>query len=98
MTFFEEVKSLDERALSATGIEIMELIANRKRKHLETRLKDIERALKRSADHRRLPAFALMNAGFLEPFGWDSGSGMDYNLRLTDKGWDFVGGKPLWME
>lgn len=97
MTFFEEVKSLEERALSEIGVKILELIADRKHKHLDTRLKDIERALDRSADYQRLPAFALMNAGFLEPFGWDTSTGMNYKLKLTDKGWDFVGNKPIWL-
>lgn len=97
MTFFEEVRSLEDRALSEIGVKILEIVADRKRKHLDTRLRDIERILNRSADHRRTPAFALMNAGFLEPFGWDTCSGMDYNLKLTQKGWDFVGNKPIWL-
>lgn len=98
MTFYENIASMEERALSEIGVKILHIIADRKRKHLDTRLRDIERALGvRASNGRRPNTMALANAGFIEQFGWDIGSGMDHNLKLTQKGWDFVGNKPIWL-
>lgn len=98
MTFFENVASMEERALSEIGVKILHIIADRKKKHLDTRLRDIDRVMgSRTASGRRPDIAALANAGFIEHYGWDVGSGMDYNLKLTKKGWDFVGNKPIWL-
>ena len=98
MTFYEEVESLESRALSGVGMQILEVIADRKRKFLDTRIKDLNRAIDESLPYRPTPLYALMHAGYIDRFGWNVCSDMSYFLKLTDKGWDVVGNKPLWME
>ena len=98
MTFYEGVESLESRALSGIGMQILEVIADRKRKFLDTRMKDLDRIVEGSAFSKHAPLYALMNAGYINRFGWNVCSDMSYYLKLTEKGWDVVGNKPLWME
>lgn len=107
-TFFqaENVGTLEQRALTPAGVDLLEYVAQRQRNLQHTFLQDALRRLKRRTNETENEILALTNAGFMEAHRFLDAHGPSNNVslsqkrtyRLTDAGWRVVGGKPIWME
>ena len=106
-TFFqtESVGSLEKRALTPAGIDLLEYIADRERRLQHTFQIDTLRMLQKGKRQPANELHALQNAGFVSAHKFES-SGPSNNVsfsqkrcyKLTDAGWDIVGNKPIWIE
>jgi hypothetical protein len=94
MTFFERVSSLDDRALSKTGVKLLEWIASRQRSCMTCNGRDMRKV---AQINRHDALHALINAGFVKTTPTALASYGEHDLKLTNKGWDFVGNKPIWL-
>ena len=98
---YEQVATLDERALSNGGRELMEYIATRERKNLPVGNVVVNRFMARNPRDRSTITHSLINAGFLQSEHVLSTTNVAKpgNLplyRLTDKAWKLVGNRPIW--
>jgi hypothetical protein len=106
-TFFqtENVGSLEQRALTPAGIDLLEYIAERERKLKYTFLNNTSRRLKRRTNQSENELLALRHAGFVSDHRFES-NGPSNNVgfaqrvyyKLTEAGWKVVGNKPIWLE
>ena len=106
-TFFqtESVGSLEQRALTPVGVDLLEWIADRERRLQHTFQVDTLRMLKKGTRQPADELNGLQNAGFVAAHRFES-SGPSNNLRfsqkrcykLTEAGWRIVGNKPIWID
>ena len=105
-TFFQQdnIGSIEQRALTPEGIDLLEYIANRQRKLQHVFLADVMRAVETRRGQMPPELYALINAGFVETRKFDL-LGPSNNMRfgqklaykLTEAGWKIVGNKPIWL-
>jgi hypothetical protein len=107
MTFFQEssVGSIEQRALTPEGVDLLEYIATRQRRLQHTFLIDIMRKINYRKGQAPAELLALINAGFVETRKFDllgpsnnTRFGQKLAYRLTQDGWDIVGNKPIWLD
>lgn len=106
-TFFqtENVGSLEKRALTPVGVDLLEWIADRERRLQHTFLTDSLRYLKKRTNQSANELLALQNAGLIDAHRFDFhgpsnnvGFAQKRCYRLTAAGWDIVGNKPIWLD
>ena len=100
-TIYADVPTLEERALSNGGRELIEYIAARERKNLPTGNVLVNRFMARNPRDRSTITHSLINASFLQAEHVLSTTNVAKpgNLtlyRLTDKAWKLVGDRPIW--
>lgn len=94
------VEPLEDRALTEEGMLVLQAIAKKQRSHLVAHLHHINRSVGYFRDRQMHPATQILECcGYIELVrrAEVAGLGQNKGYRLTDKGWDAIGGKPIWM-
>ena len=95
MSLFVEIEPLDKRALSGLGMDMIKFIARQQEAMVKVRKEHVKEKFGRNTTSKRLQVQKIINADFVTE---DYTSTNHIGLKLTDKGWDLVGGRPFWME
>lgn len=94
------VPPLEERVLTAESLRVLEVIAQKQKSHLVAHLHHINRKMKYFRDRQMHPATQMLECcGYIELVKRVEVAGLGQNkgYKLTDKGWEVIGGKPIWM-
>ena len=95
MGFFEKVEPLDQRVLQGSGMDIIQFIARQQAALVKVRKDRVKVRFNATCNKKREKVQQIINAGFVSE---DYTIATKIGLKLTDKGWDLVGGRPFWMD
>lgn len=94
------VPTIEERVLTDESLQVLEVIAKKQKAHLVAHLHHINRKLNNFRDRQMHPCTQMLECcGYIELVkrAEVAGLGQNKGYKLTDKGWNVIGGKPIWM-
>lgn len=93
------VPPLDERALSGDGVRVLQIVARRQKAHISTHIQDVNKGVGLFPTRSNDTLTALEIAGFVEIARRCelSGGGSNMGYKITEKGWQALGEKPIWL-
>lgn len=95
-----DVPTLEERVLTEDGMRVLEIVAEKQKSHLVAHLHHINRKMGYFRGRDMHPATQKLECcGYIELVKRVEVAGLGQNkgYKLTEKGWQALGGKPIWM-